>query len=170
MPRPLFIPGKDPVLIVQEAGWAPGPVWTGAENLAPTGIWSPDCPARSHSLYRLRYQAHSAHRSPWKWISCYFNIGNPWYSATPGNHHLFVLLSQLTDCQLPALGCWDGSLENSSIIVYKGVNTAVESPSDECNSSSTLQVVLTLFYSSELLGQWAVLKRKRSALIKTNVL
>ena len=31
-------PGKDPVPIVQEAGWAPGPVWTGAENLAPTGI------------------------------------------------------------------------------------------------------------------------------------
>ena len=28
-------PGKDPVPIVQEAGWAPGPVWTGAENLAP---------------------------------------------------------------------------------------------------------------------------------------
>ena len=29
-----FIPGKDPVHILQEAGWAPGPVWTGAENLA----------------------------------------------------------------------------------------------------------------------------------------
>ena len=27
-------PGKDTVPIVQEAGWAPGPVWTGAENLA----------------------------------------------------------------------------------------------------------------------------------------
>ena len=39
-PRPLFIPGKDPVLIVQEAEWAPGPVWTGAKNLAPTGIRS----------------------------------------------------------------------------------------------------------------------------------
>jgi len=25
-PRPLFTPGKDPVSIVQEAGWAPGPV------------------------------------------------------------------------------------------------------------------------------------------------
>jgi len=37
MPRPLFTPGKDPVPIVQEAGWAPGPVWTGAENLTPTG-------------------------------------------------------------------------------------------------------------------------------------
>jgi hypothetical protein len=36
-------------------GWAPGPVWTGAENLVPTGIRSPDRPARSESLYRLRY-------------------------------------------------------------------------------------------------------------------
>ena len=36
-PRPgRFTPAKDPVHIVQEAGWAPGPVWTGAENLAPT--------------------------------------------------------------------------------------------------------------------------------------
>jgi hypothetical protein len=41
--------------IVQEAGWAPGPVWTDAENLSPTGIRSPDPPARSESLYRLRY-------------------------------------------------------------------------------------------------------------------
>ena len=28
-------PGKDPVPIVQEAVWAPGPVWTDAENLPP---------------------------------------------------------------------------------------------------------------------------------------
>ena len=56
-PRPgRFTPGKDPVLIVPEAGWAPGPVWTGAENLAPTGIRSPDRPARSESLYRLSYR------------------------------------------------------------------------------------------------------------------
>ena len=53
--RPLYPPGKDPVPIVQEAGWATGPVWTGAENLAPTGIRSPDRPACSESLYRLRY-------------------------------------------------------------------------------------------------------------------
>jgi hypothetical protein len=56
--RPLFTPMKDPVPIVQEAGWFPGPVWTGAENLAPTGIWSPDRPAHSQSLYRLRYPVH----------------------------------------------------------------------------------------------------------------
>ena len=55
-PRPgRFTPGKDPVPIVQEAGWTPGPVWMGAENLASTGIRSPDRPARSESLYRLRY-------------------------------------------------------------------------------------------------------------------
>jgi hypothetical protein len=57
-PRPLFTLRKVPVPIVQEAGWAPGPVWTGAENLAPTGIRSPDRPARTQSLYRLRYPAH----------------------------------------------------------------------------------------------------------------
>jgi hypothetical protein len=31
-------PEKDPVPIVQEAGWAPGPVWTWGKNLAHTGI------------------------------------------------------------------------------------------------------------------------------------
>ena len=36
-------------------GWAPGPVWTNSENLAPTGIRSTDRPARSESLYRLSY-------------------------------------------------------------------------------------------------------------------
>jgi len=50
-PRPLFTPGKDLVPIVQEAGWTLGPVWTGAENLAPAGIRSPDRPERSQSRY-----------------------------------------------------------------------------------------------------------------------
>ena len=50
-----FTPGKNPVSIVKEARWAPGPVWMGAENLAHTGIRSPDRPARSESLYRLSY-------------------------------------------------------------------------------------------------------------------
>jgi len=46
-PWPLFTPRKDTVVIVQEAGWAPGLVWTGAENLAPTRIRSLDRPVRS---------------------------------------------------------------------------------------------------------------------------
>jgi len=36
-PQPLY-PQEKPVLIVEEAGWASEPVWTGAENPAPTGI------------------------------------------------------------------------------------------------------------------------------------
>ena len=48
--RPLFTSGKDSVPIVQVVGWAPGPVWTGAENLAPTGIRSSDRPGRSHKF------------------------------------------------------------------------------------------------------------------------
>ena len=57
MTRPLFTARKDPVPIVQEPGWAPGPVWTGTENLARTGIRSVDRPARSQSIYRLSYRA-----------------------------------------------------------------------------------------------------------------
>ena len=33
-----FSPWKDQVPILQEAGWAPGPVWIGEENLAPPGF------------------------------------------------------------------------------------------------------------------------------------
>jgi hypothetical protein len=46
---------KDQVPTLQEAGWAPRPVWTGAENIAPTGIQSSDRSVRSESLYRLSY-------------------------------------------------------------------------------------------------------------------
>ena len=57
IPRPgRLTPGNAPVPNVQEAGWAPGPFWTGTENLAPTGIRSPDRPASSESLYRLSYR------------------------------------------------------------------------------------------------------------------
>jgi hypothetical protein len=55
MPRPQFTPGKDLVPIIQEAGWVSGPVWTGAENLAFTGIRFPKRSARRQSLYRLSY-------------------------------------------------------------------------------------------------------------------
>jgi len=56
-PRPHFTPGKDPVPILQEAGWAPGPVWTCGKS-RPHGDSIPDRPARSYSLNRLSYRAH----------------------------------------------------------------------------------------------------------------
>jgi hypothetical protein len=39
--------------IVQEAGWAQGPVWTVEENLATIGIRSPDLPGRSELQFRM---------------------------------------------------------------------------------------------------------------------
>ena len=58
-PGPLFTPWKDPVHILLEAEWAPRLVWTGAENLVPTRIRSPDRPSCSQSLYQLSYWALS---------------------------------------------------------------------------------------------------------------
>ena len=56
-PRPHFTSGKDAVPILQEAGWASGPVWTGGKS-RPHRDSIPDRPARSQSLYRLSYRAH----------------------------------------------------------------------------------------------------------------
>ena len=57
-PRPHFTPRKDPVPILHEAGWAPGPVWTGRKS-CPHRDSIPDSPACSQSLYRLSYPAHT---------------------------------------------------------------------------------------------------------------
>jgi hypothetical protein len=47
--------GKRSGTLRKDAGCVQGQVWKGAEILASTGIRSPDRPARSKSLYRLRY-------------------------------------------------------------------------------------------------------------------
>ena len=57
-PRPHFTPGKDPVPILQEGGWAPGPVWTGGKSRSHRDS-IPDRPDRSQSLYRLSYPVHA---------------------------------------------------------------------------------------------------------------
>ena len=42
--------------LTRRLGGTHGPGLAGAENLAPNGIRSPDCPARNRSLYRLSYR------------------------------------------------------------------------------------------------------------------
>jgi hypothetical protein len=53
--RTLYPQERDTVHAVQRAGWASGPVWTGAKNLALTGIRPLDRQARMKSPYRPRY-------------------------------------------------------------------------------------------------------------------
>jgi hypothetical protein len=55
-------PAREPMSIVQELVWTPGPFWMGAENLVLTGIRYPDRPTRSESLYRLSYPGTVAAR------------------------------------------------------------------------------------------------------------
>ena len=81
-PCPHFTPGKDPVPILQEAGWGPGPIWTG-------GISRPhwdsilDRPARSQSLYRLSYPAQT-----WSYYKkkMYLKIASAWKVFAKSSH------------------------------------------------------------------------------------
>ena len=54
-PRPLNPQERDPIPKYRRLAEPPGPVWTRAENVAPTGIRSLDRSARSDSLYRPRH-------------------------------------------------------------------------------------------------------------------
>ena len=49
-PRPHFTPGKDPVPILQDVEWAPGPVWTGGKS-RPHRDLIPDRPAHVSYIY-----------------------------------------------------------------------------------------------------------------------
>jgi hypothetical protein len=48
-------PRKTPGTHYARVGWASEQVWTSTRSIDPTGIRSPALPARSKSLYRLRY-------------------------------------------------------------------------------------------------------------------
>ena len=96
MSRPLFTRGKDPVPTVQEVGWAPGPVWTGAENLAPhrDSIPGPSSPqpvaipmvmntstkiinlktGQLRAMSRQRRMVQSVQMRHWKVLLCYENM------------------------------------------------------------------------------------------------
>ena len=54
-PRPSYPWERDPVPIVYEAGWAPWPVWTGVENLAPLPGFDP---RTVHSVARCYTYSH----------------------------------------------------------------------------------------------------------------
>jgi hypothetical protein len=63
-PRPLNPWERDLVPTIQEAGWAPWQVWTGAENLTSTSIWClPVQPIVSHytNYLALRGRCYSVY-------------------------------------------------------------------------------------------------------------
>jgi hypothetical protein len=64
-----FTPGKDPISMVKEAGFASGPVWTGTENLAFTGIRSSDGPVRCEPLYCVHHPGRPFTYYPWIFLN-----------------------------------------------------------------------------------------------------
>jgi hypothetical protein len=72
MPRPLCLRKRNPVPIVQEAGWVPDPVSTGTENLSSTGLESPGRPTRREFLYRLSYRG--PRKKKWMFVGLYFCV------------------------------------------------------------------------------------------------
>ena len=98
---------KDPEPVVRETGWSKEPVWTSAENLAPTGTRSPDRPSRSEYLYRQRYPGPHKQliRFPnsfgfaWKVLRDVFSFQIPpratWRSQASKFQRTYLLLSPL---------------------------------------------------------------------------
>ena len=56
-----FTPGKDPVPVVQEVGWAPGAGLDGCGKSRSTGIRSPDLPALASRKTDSDIPAHKMH-------------------------------------------------------------------------------------------------------------
>jgi len=116
MPRLYFTPGKDPVPISQEAGWAPGPVWTGGKS-RPHRDSIPDRPARSQSLYRLSYPPHITYIIPTlvSWLKTRLQFP---CTATGVTH-----IKTLNSCTA------DGSREvfvKNDALLHLGVNLGIE--------------------------------------------
>ena len=79
-------PAKTRFPLYRKAGWAPGPVWTGAGNLASTGIRSP-CPWKLSESYFLQTACSSVPsdlREP-----CF---DHPWYTYDLSKWRLCTLL------------------------------------------------------------------------------
>jgi hypothetical protein len=62
--RQVYPRERDPVRTVEEAVWAAGPVWMGAENLTRNGVPSLDCQQVSR---RYAEHATSAHKTGSVW-------------------------------------------------------------------------------------------------------
>ena len=65
-PRQHLTSGKDPVPILQETGWAPGPVWTGGKS-RPHRDSIPDRPARSYTDWATRPTLRSTYTTKFTW-------------------------------------------------------------------------------------------------------
>jgi len=91
-PQPHFTLGKDPVPILQEAGWAPGPVWTGGKS-RPHWDSIPERPARS-SVTIPTELPNLLIDLEWAFYIHYIFKLNPWYVIIPNYKRLSPVFRQ----------------------------------------------------------------------------
>ena len=111
---PLQARERGTVPIPQEAGWDPGLVWIGTENIVSTGIWSLDHPAHSKSLYQI----------------CYL-------SPHPRSNHLWILhapASEWHTCSLKAI--WAYTTKTTSNEQKANLNNTMSEKCEITNGSS----------------------------------
>ena len=168
-----FTLGKHPVPILQEAGWAPGPVWIG-EKSRPHQNSILDHPAHSKSLYWLSYPAHS-NQAGWKEFPLPQNVqtnsgaqtasygmgtGGPFEGVQWPRHgvhhsaHLAIRLFMSTAIPLPpylhgvdrtnALSFYQYVLRQTEICEYKKSVTAYRKLGVMNNTSTTINWLLSV--------------------------
>ena len=109
MPRLHLTPGKDPVPIVQEAGWDSGLVRTGAENLAPPGfdLWTVQPVGSRYTDY-----VTVCHKSS---VNNHAGTGHVWFDF------FFHILwkAQLVPCNLNPPSNWFKTAEPTLVIIWE---------------------------------------------------
>ena len=102
-PRPHFTPGKDPVPILQEAGCAPGPVWTGGKS-RPHRDTIPHHPARSQyyinnthvilfSVSTIDYSNINCNNSPLPSRLAHCTVIMHWTGVKDGKAHTLLIIT-----------------------------------------------------------------------------
>ena len=109
-------------------GWVgPRAVWTGEENVAPTGSRFPDVPTRSKSLYRLSYPGPQNRETQWNKCRSYVWPWIPWsyFSVSEdARQHVSVFLQFLFANTPNSFKNWTSRYTNSwnvSVFIYLAV-------------------------------------------------
>jgi len=82
-PRPQFTPAKDTVHILQEAGWAPEPVWTDGKSRPHRDVFITNVLLFSYIVYIPAHCNRHCHRS------CRQSVHRTRYIITPPHHRAF---------------------------------------------------------------------------------
>jgi hypothetical protein len=139
--------------IVQNVEWAPGPVWAGAENNAPTGIRSPDhldhicihTYTRTHSIQTCNGSSESNYCAS-RGVSLYKKRNTMWWRL---KNPYSVCRASTSQTVAVAVGVLNALLATAQPIkrMSKGNIRSVSRPS---NMWSKLSNFVTIFYCSFL--------------------